>query len=338
MGKRHEKGVILIIFIILFSIVLLYLSKDISPARTAKENRAVSDISAVTNDIAVTDMTAEDDLAKEEDSLWILFDYLIFERKESNGLTALFPAILLLYIVLIGPVVYFWLKKRDQMEWMWIMIPILAIVFAGMIVLFGRMIIVESPVIDSLTVLSPGKDDVVYFTSTSPADEEVELSYDENVTRVMPIYEEGYAFSKSLFRLDVDTQRKGKVKSSFSLENNLPVGTIQNNTEWNFKHVMLCYGDYYCILPALAPKKTFSIDAGMWKTLQNEEGTPQMENEMVKKDCDRILKIAYLKFFEPTDENQLQISAVIDQFDSAIQGNNENLISYGLYQQWESVK
>lgn len=338
MGKRHEKGAILIIVIILFSISFLYLSKNISPTRTSKENRAVSDIGVVTNDIAITDMTGEDELAKEEDSLWILYDYLIFERKESNGLTALFPAILLLYIILIGPIVYFLLKQRNRMEWMWILIPILAILFAGIIVSFGKMIIVESPVIDSLTVISPGKDDVVYFTSTSPAEDEVDLSYDEQVRAVMPIYEEGYAFSKSYFRLDVDTDRKGKVKCKFSLENNVPVGTIQNNTEWEFKHVMLCYEEYYCILPALPPQKEVTISVGEWRKLENEEGTPQMEKDMVKKDCDRILKIAYLKFFEPTDENQLQISAVVDQFDSVIQGNNENLISYGLYQQWESVK
>lgn len=338
MGKRHEKGAIWIVAIIIVCLLLIHLLKDVSPNLAVKKQEAVSNISIVNNDIAMTDTMERDVLTAEQEDLWILFDYLVFARQESHILTALFPAILLAYIVLIGPLVYFVLKRQDKMEWMWVLILAASFIFAGGIMMFGNVFWVREPLIDSLTVVTPEQKDIVYYTSTSPKDDEFNIEYGEQVEQMVPIYEEKTAFSKDYIRLEVNGNRKSKVKSDLSLEEGRLVGTIENHTEWSFKYVMLCYGDYYCILPPLASKEKITVEKSDWKRIKDTYKGPQMDESMIEKDCGRILKIAYLKFFEPTRENQVQISAVIQNFEPSITNVQENLISYGLYQQWEEVK
>lgn len=338
MGKRHEKGAIWTAAIIIVCLFLMYLLKDVSPNLAVKEQEAVRNISIVTNDIAMTDTMERDVLTAEQEDLWILFDYLIFARQESHVRTALFPAILIAYIVLIGPFVYFILKKREKMEWMWVIIPAASFVFAGGIMLFGSVFQVKEPLIDSLTVTTPEQNDIVYFTSASPKDEEFEIEYVEQVEQMLPIYEEKMAFSKDYIRLEVKGDKKGKVKSSLSLEDGCLVGTIENNTEWRFKHVMLCYDDCYCILPPVLSGEKIDVKKSDWKWIEDVYTGLGMEESMADKDCDRILKIAYLKFFEPDRTGEVQISAVIQNFEPSITNVKENLISYGLYQQWEEVK
>ncbi|GEM_PF-1456159 len=77
--------------------------------------------------------------------------YIPMEKKPPYGLMAL---ILGIYSILVGPITYFVLKKKDRRDLMWIIVPTMAIVCVVIIYLFGFMTRYDKPISNSISEIN----------------------------------------------------------------------------------------------------------------------------------------------------------------------------------------
>ena len=95
-----------------------------------------------------------------------------------------YGVVLGVYILLIGPVLYLVLKKKDKRHLTWILVPGIAITFTIIIYLVGSTTRITKPFGKHLTFTILGEDGTVventYFSLTSPYNNSYEVSFDDN--------------------------------------------------------------------------------------------------------------------------------------------------------------
>lgn len=85
--------------------------------------------------------------------------------------TILYGLILVAYVVLVGPVLYLILKKVKRREKIWLAVPIVSLLFTGIVYGTGFLYRVRKPIIDTFSVISlekEGKAEKVYMNITCP--------------------------------------------------------------------------------------------------------------------------------------------------------------------------
>lgn len=382
MKKRHEKGMIIITLVIVICFFLMYLIEK-GPSSALKSGEQEGNATVLQNSRSVenTDMLVNEDIAvtdtettnsSEEEDLWILFDELQFDRKGSRMKTMSFSVLLILYVVVIGPILYFLLKKRDKMEWMWGLIPGCAILFAGVILLLGDTISMKKPLVDALTVIRPGQEDQVYLSMTSPGRNAYTLSLESAVRDVVPLYlageyrltengvmreeqeytveqEEGNlilqmqpreAFSHDYFRLTLDDIHEESVEEKWKFQGDVLTGTLKNDTQWDFGDVMLFYQEKYCVISDFSVDDKLEIQPEQWETLEEEDMWTGPGKYCVSKQSDysRILNFAYFKYYaSDVYGEELCFAAVIENHDSGVKKEGTDTVSHGLYYQISKV-
>lgn len=83
----------------------------------------------------------------------------------------LYGLLLVLYVVLVGPVVYLLLKKKGKREKLWIAIPVVSLLFTIVIYITGFIYRIDKPIVDTFSVISienAGKTENVYTSITCP--------------------------------------------------------------------------------------------------------------------------------------------------------------------------
>lgn len=367
MKRRHEKGIGLIIVVIVICIILMYALKNDS-YDTGKVDSSSGNSNILEKDISFTDVSENSLYESEQEDLCVLFDQLQFEREDNPVKTMAICVILILYVVFIGPVLYFLLKKNDKMEWMWGILPCAAVFWAAFIMLIGDSTSIKEPVVDALTVITPEQNDVVYLAATSPGRESYSFVFDDMVDVVTPLYiageykmvnntlvteeqdytidqEEGSitlnlqpreAFSQDYFRLSLDHDHEGRIEDVLTVEDGVLVGTLTNQTEWNFSDVVLFYRDSYCVLSDLDCNKSIEIYAVDWKKAKELDywSGPGRDCISGEEDNSHIIDFAYFKYFAyDAWENEYGIAAVIADHEVGISNVSENMVSHGLYYQ-----
>lgn len=94
----------------------------------------------------------------------------------------LFGIVLICYVILVGPLLYLFLKKVNKREKIWVTIPIVSLVFTGVIFLLGLSYRVRKPVIDTFSVISLGdnfKSEKVFVNLTCPQAKKYEIGLNE---------------------------------------------------------------------------------------------------------------------------------------------------------------
>ena len=83
--------------------------------------------------------------------------------------------ILLVYILIIGPIAYLVLNRKDKHGQIWIIVPITAVVFTFIMYLAGSETRVDEPFLGYVEMITFNKDDIVeddlYFSLTAPSNE-----------------------------------------------------------------------------------------------------------------------------------------------------------------------
>lgn len=115
-------------------------------------------------DIAVTDSLGMEEDAVTEDmaELTFLINNFSFERSGSQILIQVAAGLLILYLILIGPASYFYLKKIRKMERMWVILPVISLIFGCIILLMSNDFIIREPYVDIIKVITPGSGSVCY--------------------------------------------------------------------------------------------------------------------------------------------------------------------------------
>lgn len=91
--------------------------------------------------------------------------------------------VLLIYIIIVGPILYIILRKKDRSQLTWILVPMIAILFTIIVYSLGLNTRVTKPYAKYLTYARIGRDGMVledtYFSLTSPLNQEYNISFDE---------------------------------------------------------------------------------------------------------------------------------------------------------------
>lgn len=368
MAKRGGKGGIWILVLILSCILFLLLlnlniKQDTSLTEgTGPDTEQEMELSQVSEE----DLTGYESITEEKEDLWILFDNLKFSRQKVQRNLPLYGILLFIYILLIGPVTYFGLKRLGKMEWMWVYIPVAAVVFSGLILWGNRGSKVTEPIVDALTVLSPQQDNVVYVATTSPGRKSYELTFDNKVKEVVPLYMSGEyaiygdsltkksrpytilkdkrgttlclnpqsAFTRDYIRLDLKKKERKEFEQNLVFEGEIAEGTIINNTGYCFDYVMVYWNGQFCTFRTVDEGEERQIEKSSWMSIYSSEAIKKAGTLEEKNNDKQILTFAYEKYFMEAEENKIYVVGVLRNYDGAVDTTHKNLVSRGLYYQW----
>lgn len=376
MRKRRERGLVIMLIIISVCLFLMTMPGGFlsSEKRTEKlepqaGNKTNTEESAVNQeawnkdmpmssnlldkDIAVTDslgMTEEEKSGESASEQAFLRNNLFFERSGSQMLIGAAAAILIIYLVLVGPITYFYLKRIRKMERMWFLIPGLSIGFGCIILLMSNDFVIREPYADVIKVITPGEKTVCYGVATSPGEDSYSLYFDDKVKSLQPwetsrnyvINEEkrsltlypDSAFEKDYFQFFVTEMPASDFIYNIKIEDKAGVGILYNTTGYSFTHLMLCYEDNYCILPALNPGDSVEVTEELWKKEEyGVSGNLKEELQMhpgLNGDEETVLNLAWQWHINEAP-GELHIAAVSKEGDVGLKEKGVDLISYSLF-------
>lgn len=372
MRKRSEKGMGFIIFIIVLCLFLIFILKEpsyltkntgILEGNGLERNGGLSDYNGqneslanvLDNDISLTDSlgASETQLQEEvEDNLTFLINNLSYERSGSETMVAVVGGLLIVYLIIIGPVTYFYLKRVGKMERMWLIFPAVSLLFGCIILFMSNDYIIREPHVDILKVVTPGEYSVCYGAATSPGDDSFSLFFDDlagslqpwissddyvidDMERSFTLYPE-YVFEKDYFQFKIRETEKGQFIHNILMEGQTGAGELYNSTDYNFSHIMLCYEDNFCVIAGMNAGERYQITAEEWK--KDERGmVGSLKEELqlyagLSNDEEKIFNFAWYLHVN-SDPGQLHITAITKEGDMGIVESGVNLISYSLFYQ-----
>ncbi len=367
MAKRREKGTYIILMIIAVCLFLIFMMRDSfflqksSDLISNNQNENVAydqdgllDSDNVLNqDIAVADslaMPMEEALEESMNELTFLVNNLSFERGGSQILIGVVAGLLILYLIIIGPVTYFYLKKIGKMERMWFIIPAASLLFGCVILFMSNDFIIREPNVDVIKVISPEERTMCYGVATSPGEESYTLYFEDSVTSLKPwmtgnsyaINEErrslrlkpDSAFDKDYFQFSMAEIPVNDFVHNIQIRNQVGIGSLHNTTGYTFSHLMLCYENHYCIISEMNPGDEVQIEADMWK--KDEYGmTGSLKEELqmqagLRIDEKEIFNFAWYQH-RNSGTHQLHIAGISKEGDPGVKEFEVDLISYSLF-------
>ncbi len=211
----------------------------------------------------------------------------------------LYALLFLLYVVFIGPIMYIILKAKNKREYMWIAIPISSVVCT--LVIFATSIIyrVWQPYASSVTFVEFGENVVgerIYGSIQSPYTKAYSVKFNEDYMGYRPqdtdssyyyYYAEDvkvtdkydYVIHENSDGIDLEfSKKKAFTTRYFSVDKKIENssqdividfeydysnfwGTVQNNTEYDMKNVVVVFNDKYAIIGDLAAGEFVTITA-----------------------------------------------------------------------------
>lgn len=204
--------------------------------------------------------------------------------------------ITVLYIILVVPVAYFILKKRDKRHWLWFVVPALACIFTILIFAAGRSDHEKEPYINYSTILTSNNSNSIektYFSVTSPQNKSFDFSIsgDYKVSALSSSYYGSYDDSdESIVRDDYDinltfnnentvvdieninvfgskyfyAQRNsvdlGEVETNITYTVDHYEGTITNNTGYTLENAFLKLDNGFLYIGSLSDGESYHVD------------------------------------------------------------------------------
>lgn len=379
MIKRQEKGGIWILVLVGICVSLLFLLNH-----KARQNPSLPANGQVEQAVVGENVEIKEDnlelfqgeeiggLQEEQNQLWILFDNLKFTRQNMQPQILFYALILILYIILIGPVAYFLLKKLDKMSWMWFYIPVLAILFSGVIVVANKDTKVTKPMVDALTVLSPKQENVVYTASTSPGKQSYEMVFGKEVKKVQPLYMGGEyelygqdilkksrsytildepdrtilclnprsAFTRDYFRLDLNQKEQKSMRMKVGPAGDtgeILEGIIVNDTDFDYSYIFVYYEEQYCLFKTVKKNDVIELKKQDWKSIYHQDNIRLSAKAAKKDDLKRLLTFAYEKYMMEGEPGRIHVLGVLPDYNGVVGSEDKDLVSRALFYQWDQL-
>ena len=148
-----------------------------------------------------------------------LSDILAYMEKPAKTGKALLSVIIIVYTVLIGPGIYLILKAVKQREKIWVVIPIISLVFVGLIFLVSLSIRINEKVVRSVNIVKLGSKKVDTFVfGYAPGTSKWNVEVDGQYT---------YGTSMSGYRYDDMIGGSVNIKNEKAVLNSYPDGTFE---------------------------------------------------------------------------------------------------------------
>ncbi len=216
-----------------------------------------------------------------------------------NPSVILYGLIFLFYVVFIGPIIYLILKAKNKREYMWIAIPISAVVFTVVIFATSIMYRVWHPYSSSVTVVNFGENVIsenIYGSIQSPYAKKYNIEFSDDYTGYRPYsgdsngyyyYDEDvkttdkydYVINENSDGINLDMSKKKafttryfsvdkKIESSsqdisvdFEYDYSGFSGTVKNNTDYDMRSVVVIFNGKFAIIGDLGAGEVASIKA-----------------------------------------------------------------------------
>lgn len=207
-----------------------------------------------------------------------------------------------IYILIIGPIGYFILKRLDKRGWIWVLIPVSAVIFNGFIFLMSSGSRLHNPIATTMTLIDTGSDtwkEKVYLSLLNPGKKAYVSTLDSSLKKIMPLrefysygedensldaiaysiqeeeegtilsIEKNKAFSSEIFTMDREEKQK---ETGFERELTLTVdsieGTITNRTGYDLVEVGMIYNGMYVSLGNMKNGETVTISSNEMINIQ----------------------------------------------------------------------
>ena len=221
----------------------------------------------------------------------------------------LYSLVLIVYIILVGPILYLVLKKMKHREKIWIAIPIISLVFTGIIYGTGFLYRVGKPIIDTFSVISvenDGKAEQVYMNITCPKAKQYRFKLNDDYKNLnyntdyysYNIFDTGTSEKSFDFMLEKKNDGMELVANNDSIfndtqftvnragENDLGAldtnlhfytdgfdGTITNSTIYDLENIVVNFENHYYLAGDLKKGETVTIDKTKLVEENNYYGT-----------------------------------------------------------------
>lgn len=231
-----------------------------------------------------------------------------FEILPLQNLWGIF-AILVVYIILIGPVLYFVLKKKDQKTRGWIYIPICSVVFVAIVFLFGTNSAYKSGLINSAAIVSLQEGSNIgqanaAISIKSPKQGDITLSVD-NQTALQPAIDEytyrypatengkgpryrietgdqtditfyhNMAWENNTLQLTKSIDMGGEIESTVQYIDDTFVGTLTNHSNVSFEDTVLSSQGMYVQSGPLPAGESIKIDIPVTEQMRQQMYNPE---------------------------------------------------------------
>lgn len=196
-----------------------------------------------------------------------------------------------IYIIVLGPVIYFVLKNKDKREYMWFSMVTCAILFVGILFVYSRFTTISKPIVNTMLFEKYSDDSCtknVIGSVQNVKNDEVNLKFNDAIQNLGVLVSDDYsvfgnsdatyylcqdekaqgirissqeALSKSYFKLKEADQRGTKpFQCDINLEYSKISGTIKNVSNRDFTHVVVCFGGQFYMIPDLKSQDSYTID------------------------------------------------------------------------------
>lgn len=214
-----------------------------------------------------------------------------FPALSSGQIWLIFGAVLV-YILIVGPVLYLVLKKKDRREWGWVVIPALSIVFMAVMFLLTRQSVYQSSLLNTAAIVNCEQGSTqakasVAFAMKSPHQGDVTFRSENNIP-IQPIIDRGWygnytniseleykvatgentevtfydnmAWASNVLYASKVMDLGGTIESSVHLEDEKIQGELNNQSNVAFDDVLLDVGGIVVRIGALGAGETKTID------------------------------------------------------------------------------
>lgn len=214
----------------------------------------------------------------------------LIDRENTDVNFTWLEVLIFVYVVLVGPVLYLILAKAKKREWYWIGAPVLALVFIGGVLVFGRNLRVVDTRVYSVTAQrvdgkEKGKTDTfysAYHSGVKPWKLRLKDQYEYAGTRMDWGYYGGSGYWKYRVVYGDGIELGMKPESNFetgylfasgnngedcgeilaqetAVSETLQKGSITNNTKFDFPYMMVVSDDYLMIFSDVKKGETIEI-------------------------------------------------------------------------------
>ena len=303
------------------------------------------------------------DTASSDTSLWYVKKALYAFMKSQLPNTFYYGVFFIFYILLIVTIAYYYLRKIKKREYIWIVVPVVAIFFtAGMVIRARGMTGNNDSSFSALRVKdTQKKQDTVYFLYQSNEGEEASVNLLPSVTSVVPMdynyrtitgknvktseedftinntkkgfdiaFEESVPGSSRLLKLSGDTEdssQKEVFTQNLSTTYTAFSGEVTNISDNNFSRVILIRENQYVILKNIKAGERVSISESMvkcWNRFDEENSTFGTENEnTVTGNLMEYLQQTYMN--TEKSQNELLIVGITNENDFQLFSDNNVL-------------
>ena len=278
-------------------VVVLAYSMGMEPM-TSAENR--KEIAGCIIDVVEVEATSNKFYGSDVDSNTMYSGLNVAELADTSSKPSvlLYGIILVVYVFLVGPVLYLILKKMNKRENIWVAIPIVALTFTAVIYATGFLYRINKPLISTFTVIQL-QDDVksekIYTSTICPKPKQYTVqfadgytgfrkdtgyyyggmfsfanstntgSFDymlkENSKGMEVLFNTTEPFQKTNFLLNKNSDNNiGTLDSDLTCYTDGFDGTVTNNTCYDLKDVVVTFENYLCLVGDIKKGETATID------------------------------------------------------------------------------